>query len=41
MEFYLVDTMDRVIELALAEQAVATAALSTVAGPHPPATPHF
>jgi ATP-dependent Lon protease len=41
MEFYLVDTMDRVIELALAEQAVATAPTSTVAGPPPPATPNF
>jgi ATP-dependent Lon protease len=41
MEFYLVDTMDRVIELALAEQAIATAPTSTVVGPPPPATPNF
>ncbi len=41
MEFYLVDTMDRVIELALAEQAGATAPTSTVAGPTPPETPTF
>jgi ATP-dependent Lon protease len=41
MEFYLVDTMDRVIELALAEQAVATAPTSTVVGPPQPATPDF
>lgn len=41
MEFYLVDTMDRVIELALAEQAGATAPTARVAGPTPPETPTF